>query len=62
MTITLENSIAEDLIKFKMNSVKKTVKNILESWKEDNVDEFIEKVISGKIPNAEMDAITIRDL
>ena len=62
MTITLENEIAEDLIKFKLKSVQKTLSNILNNWNQDNAEDFIEKARSGEIPDAEMDAITVRQL
>ena len=62
MTVTLENAVAEELITFKLNSIKTTINNILEAWKEDTTDEFIAKVKSGEIPNRELDAITLRQL
>ena len=62
MTITFENEVAEDLIKFKLKSTKLTLKNILDSWNEDNAEDFIEKVKSGVLLNGEMDAITVRQL
>ncbi|MFX1294052.1 MAG: hypothetical protein ACFFD2_04235 [Promethearchaeota archaeon] len=62
MTITLENKIAEDLIKFKLQSVQNTLSKILTNWNQDNTKDFIEKTRSGKLPEAEMDAITVRQL
>ena len=62
MTITLENEIAEDLIKFKLQSVQETLSKILTNWNQDNAEDFIEKARSGELPEAEMDAITVRQL
>jgi hypothetical protein len=62
MTITLENKIVEDLIKFKLLSVQKTISKILLNWNQDNAEDFIEKARSGELVNAEMDAITVRQL
>ncbi|MHA1799819.1 MAG: hypothetical protein ACTSVY_15325 [Candidatus Helarchaeota archaeon] len=62
MTINLENKIAEDLIKFKLQWVKDTLNKILTNWGNSNAEDFIEKARSGELPNAEMDAITVRQL
>ena len=42
MTVTLDNDVAEELIKFKMNSVKQALNKILETWNQDNAEDFIE--------------------
>ena len=62
MTITLDNKIAEDLIKFKLNSVQNTLSKILTDWNQDTAEDFIEKARTGELPEAEMDAITVRQL
>ena len=62
MTITLENEIAEDLIKFKLQHIQETITRILNKWNEDNIEDFIRKTRSGELPEAELDAITIRQL
>ncbi len=62
MTIPLENEIAEDLIKFKLNSIQNTLAKILSDWNQDNAEDFLEKARSGELPEAEMDAITVRQL
>jgi len=62
MTITLDNKIAEDLIKFKLRSVQNTLSKILIDWNQDNAEDFIEKARTGELPDAEMDAITVRQL
>lgn len=62
MTITLENDVAEDLIKFKLLHLQETITSILSNWNEENVEDFINKAKSGELLNAEMDAITIKQL
>jgi len=62
MTISLKNELAEDLIKFKLNSVKNTLSKILIKWKQENAEDFVEKARSGELPEAEMDGITVRQL
>ena len=62
MTITLENDVAEDLIKFKLQHLQETITSILSDWNEENVEDFINKAKSGELLNAEMDAITIKQL
>ncbi|TFG04680.1 MAG: hypothetical protein EU536_04115 [Promethearchaeota archaeon] len=62
MTVSLENKVAEDLIKFKLKSVQKTLSRILLHWNQDNAEDFIEKTRLGELIDAEMDAITVRQL
>jgi hypothetical protein len=62
LNVTLESTIAKDLILFKLNSINRTLESILAHWQEENADDFIEKVRNGEIPDAEMDGITVRQL
>jgi len=62
MSITLEKQIVSDLIKFKLQYLQERTDSILKKWKEENVDDFVQKVRIGEIPEAEMDAITVRQL
>ncbi|MFX0125384.1 MAG: hypothetical protein ACFFAE_17275 [Candidatus Hodarchaeota archaeon] len=62
MTITLENEVAEDLIKFKLQHIQETISSILIKWSEDNIDDFIKKAKTGELADAEMDAITLKQL
>ena len=62
MTITLENEVAEDLIKFKLQYIQETITSILIKWNEDNIEDFIKKAKTGELADAEMDAITVRQL
>lgn len=62
MTITLENEVAEDLIKFKLRHIQETISSILTKWNEDNIEDFIKKAKIGELSDAEMDAITLKQL
>jgi len=62
MTITLENDIAEELIKFKLQHIQEIITTTLGKWNENNIEDFIKKAKSGELAEAEMDAITIRQL
>jgi hypothetical protein len=62
MTVTLEKKTASELIKFKLQHVQETIQSILDKWNEENIDEFVQKARTGELSEAEMDAITIRQL
>ena len=62
MTISLDSETARELITFKLNSLQITLNDILSHWNQDTVEEFIQKAKSGELENAEMDAITVRQL
>lgn len=62
MTIELEKDIAENLIKFKLRTVKDIIDGILAKWNEDNAENFLSKARSGDLAEAENDAIDLRQL
>ena len=62
MTITLGNDVARELVSFKLQHIQSTLQDILAKWNQGNVDDFIQKARSGELPDAEMDAITTRQL
>jgi hypothetical protein len=62
MSVTLDSSVVEELVKFKLKSIQDTTNAILEKWHESNADDFIRKARTGEIPDAELDAITVRQL
>lgn len=61
-TVSVDASVFEDLVNFRMNHLIKTIEEILANWEEKDIDEFINKARSGIIPHAEMDAISLRQL
>ncbi|TFF84945.1 hypothetical protein EU523_00840 [Candidatus Heimdallarchaeota archaeon] len=62
MTIKLEREKAKELITFKLQHIHETIRSILEKWGIDNTDDFLAMAKSGELENAEMDAITVRQL
>jgi hypothetical protein len=62
MTVEIEEKVVKDLISFKLQHIQKNIDLILEKWKEDTTDEFIKKARTGELENAEMDAISIRQM
>ena len=62
MAVSLDRDIAIDLISSKVSMIKEAMAEILQTWNEDDTDEFLEKAKTGKLEEAEMDAITIRQL
>jgi hypothetical protein len=62
MTVEIEEKVVKDLISFKLQHIQKNIDLILEKWKEDTTDEFIKKARNGELENAEMDAISVRQM
>ena len=62
MTVSLEKDIAIDLLEFKLRHIQELLEEILKTWKENNVERFLEKTRSGELEEAEMDAITVEQL
>lgn len=62
MTVSLEKEIAEDLITYKMRRIEVLISEILSRWNETSVDAFLKKVRDGTYPEAENDAIELRQL
>lgn len=58
----MQQKTAQELIQFKLTHISKSINYIIAKWNQDNSDDFIQKVKSGEIPNAEMDAISLRQL
>ena len=46
----------------KLQHIQELIRSILNKWGEENSDDFIFKAKTGELENAEMDAITIRQL
>ena len=62
MDVSIERETAKELISFKLHHIQELIHSILDKWGEDNTDDFVSKAKSGLLDNAEMDAITIRQL
>lgn len=61
-TISVDKTLFEDLISFKIRRLTEDIQNILIKWKYSSANDFIDDVRSGKIREAEMDAIEIRQI
>jgi len=62
MDVSIEQETAKELISFKLHHIQDLIHTILDKWNENNTDDFISKARSGLLENAEMDAISIRQL
>ena len=62
MNVEIKQETAQELIKFKLEHLSKLINKILEKWNEENVDDFIENARSGVLENAEMDAISLKQI
>ena len=62
MSIKIERKTFEELITFKLQHLQNLMRSILNKWKEENSEEFISKARNGELKDAEMDAISIRQL
>ena len=62
MDVSIERETVKELINFKLQHIQELIRSILNKWGEDNSDDFIFKAKTGELENAEMDAITIRQL
>lgn len=62
MSITLDKPLAMELINFKLNYLTKEINNILDHWKEDTIESFLQKAKDGRLEEAENDAIELKQL
>ena len=62
MKVELDKDVAEDLISYKLRSIQKQITNILKRWNESDSSAFLVKAKNGTYSEAEMDAITMRQL
>ena len=62
MSIKIERETFEELITFKLHHLQNLMRSILDKWNEENSEDFISKAKSGELKEAEMDAISMRQL
>ncbi len=62
MNVSIERDTFEELITFKLQYIQDLIRSILKKWNEENSDDFIKKAKTGELENAEMDAISMRQL
>jgi len=61
-TVTLDRKTAEDLVNTKISLLVERINKILRKWNYDDVDKLLEDARTGKIEEAEMDAISLTNL
>ena len=62
MAISLDPEIARDLIETKLRVLTEKMDTILNKWNLNSIEELIEGARTGKIPEAEDDAIDLQNL
>lgn len=62
MNVSLDKEVAEELITFKLRRVQELIHSILNHWDESTSESFINKARDGTYPEAENDAIELRQL
>ncbi len=60
--VSIKKELAEDLINCKLRAIAEEIEKIMNRWKYDSVQLFLEDSKSGKIRNAEDDAIVLQNL
>ena len=62
MNVSLDKEVAEELITFKLRRIQELIRSILNHWNESTPESFINKARDGTYPEAENDAIELRQL
>ncbi len=60
--VSLTKELAEDLINSKLRIIVEEMEKILQKWKYDSIQLFLTDCKTGKIRNAEDDAIVLQNL
>jgi hypothetical protein len=60
--VSLKKELAEDLINSKLREIHEEIEKILQNWKYESIQVFLNDSKSGKIRNAEDDAIVLQNL
>ncbi len=62
MAISLDPEVARDLIETKLRVLTEKIDTILNKWNLNSIEELIKGARTGKIPEAEDDAIDLQNL
>ncbi len=62
MAISFDPEVARDLIETKLRVLTEKIDLILNKWELSSIDELIEGARTGKLPEAEDDAIDLQNL
>ncbi|MHA1520167.1 MAG: hypothetical protein ACTSRK_08285 [Promethearchaeota archaeon] len=60
--VSIDKELAEDLINNKLRSIVDEMEKILHKWKYESIQLFLNECKSGKVRNAEDDAIVLQNL
>lgn len=60
--VSVEKEILEDLINHKLRYLREDIMGILKKWNYQSAEPFLKDARSGKIRNAEDDAVVLRNL
>lgn len=61
-TVPVERKFLEELFDYKLKFLQKEINKILAKWNYSNLELFLKHARDGTIEEAEMDAITLRQL
>jgi hypothetical protein len=62
MKVYMDKDIAEDLISYKLRNIQEQINQILNKWNETEASAFLEKAQNRTYPEAENDAIDLKQL
>lgn len=60
--VSLDKDLAENLINSKLRFIVEEMEKILHKWNYESLQLFLEEIQSGKVRNAEDDAIVLQNL
>ena len=60
--ISVDMNFIEELVDFKLRSLKEEIERILSKWKYDSSTEFLQHAKDGTLSEAEEDAIILKNL
>jgi hypothetical protein len=60
--VSMDKAVVEELITSKLQALQSYIDEILHRWNEDSTKNFLEKARIGEYPNAEDDAVELRQL
>ena len=60
--VSMDKDLAIDLITTKLREIKSQIKGILKKWDQNSVETMIRLSREGKLPESEMDAISLTNL
>ena len=62
MNVSLDHDVAVDLIRYKLRRVQELITSIMDRWNVIDAGDFLQKAKEGAYPEAENDAIDLKQL